>query len=152
MNDFNQFFKDSQTKIIAGASLLSFISVLASKKLWKFSSTIGPSSDPKLDAYLFAGRAFTTASLLTGFGATFIVSSSMAALGANNFTELQTRLQYLSRQYLPKSPVQSKEDQEADWKEWQVAMLDKEDSDPLSSTGHSLIRQTVRDSLGPLAQ
>ncbi|KAJ3384954.1 hypothetical protein HDU92_003305 [Lobulomyces angularis] len=105
---------------------------------------------PKVAAYLFAGRAFGHATLLTFFGSTTIASGAMLSMGINDMKDASTILvRYKS--YFPVSKQQTLEEEKRDTDEFfkELENTDGEE-DFANSKAHAGIKNVVLKSLGPL--
>ncbi|KAI9014989.1 hypothetical protein BC832DRAFT_589461 [Gaertneriomyces semiglobifer] len=165
--DFSQYSK----YIIGAASLTAFGSMLYTARRRTrgeikmplqelFSNPAAAAANPKLTAYIFAGRAFTTATLITVTGFIGVTMAVASALQVNNLKEFSVRMREIVTTRFPQlrgadpdadskfdpayheflqfvSDDAAKEEEEGAWKE---------------NAGHAIIGNRVRHELGPLSR
>ncbi|TPX61669.1 hypothetical protein PhCBS80983_g01011 [Powellomyces hirtus] len=123
-------------------------------------SPAGRAANPKLAAYMFAGRAFGTATILvlTGtVGATMAVASIM---GVNSLKEFSMRMQQITASYLPNLKRSNQEDDSkfdpdayAFLKEVsEDAAREEREGEWKESAAHAIIGNRVRHEIGPFSK
>ncbi|KAJ3183971.1 hypothetical protein HDU85_001822 [Gaertneriomyces sp. JEL0708] len=165
--DFSQYNK----YIIGTASLTAFGSMLYTVRRRTrgeikmplqelFSNPAAAAANPKLTAYIFAGRAFTTATLITVTGFIGVTMAVASAMQVNNLKEFSVRMREIVTTRFPQlrgadpdadskfdpayheflqfvSDDAAKEEEEGAWRE---------------NAGHAIIGNRVRHELGPLSR
>ncbi|KAJ3294351.1 hypothetical protein HDU79_011123 [Rhizoclosmatium sp. JEL0117] len=119
-------------------------------------------ADPKLAAYLFAGRAFMTGTALTLSASLAVTMAVAAALDVNNLKEFSYKMKLLSNNGMPslKGQYSDNHDNEVDDAAYEFALAWKEELRKEAEEGsgfkdnryHQEIRARVKKELGPFAQ
>ncbi|KAJ3068723.1 hypothetical protein HDU98_008144 [Podochytrium sp. JEL0797] len=124
------------------------------------SSHAAREADPKLAAYLFAGRAFFTATTLTFSGALAMSMAAATALDANSLPEFAQKMKSLSNRQMPGLKGNYGENHESDFDEgvYEFALELKEEmrleeegqSEMKENRYHQEIRSRIRKEVNPL--
>ncbi|KAJ3151003.1 hypothetical protein HDU86_006259 [Geranomyces michiganensis] len=122
----------------------------------------GRAANPKIAAYMFAGRAFGTATVLvlTGtLGASMAVASVM---GVNNLKEFSTRMQEITAARFPalkRSTAEQHQDTKFDVDVYEFlkevsadAEREEREGEWAESPAHQIIGQRVRHEIGPFSR
>ncbi|KAJ3282006.1 hypothetical protein HK104_011153 [Borealophlyctis nickersoniae] len=112
-------------------------------------------ANPKLAAYAFAGRAFTTATLLVGTGSLAIGMGIASVMGVNNWKEFSERMREYSQSAFPslrRSDPASDAESDSDTAEFMKEVSadlerEREEGAWKETGGHAIIGQGVRKTL-----
>ncbi|TPX50714.1 hypothetical protein SeMB42_g02143 [Synchytrium endobioticum] len=159
--------------IIGGASTIAFVSMLYTVRQQTkgrmriplqelLENPAAAAANPKLAAYAFAGRAFSTATILVASGGLMVTMGVASILQVNSLKEFSEKLTTLAHERLPqlqgiKSPGASQGEDDgvmdADTydflKEVQHELKKERNSPPSETTSQRIVSDTLRESLGP---